>query len=265
MPDSKNTHGTRRPLVMGNWKMNGRQASNEALLTALKSAVSDAFAGIELAVCPPFPYLSQVNTLLKGSAITWGAQNLSAEHDGAYTGEVSAEMLLDLGVRWVLVGHSERRALYGETDALVASKTRVALDAGLVPVICIGETLEERKAERTEAVLARQLDAVLPVLKDQSPQSFVLAYEPVWAIGTGLTATPEQAQAVHAFLRKRLRDNGYGAADSLRILYGGSVKAANAGELFAQPDVDGGLVGGASLVANEFIGIAKAAVASQGA
>lgn len=264
MPDSTNTQGKRRPLVMGNWKMNGRQANNEALLSALKPAVA-GFDTIDVAVCPPFPYLSQTASQLADSNITFGAQNLSAQQDGAYTGEVSSGMLVDMKVRWVLVGHSERRSLYGETDEIVAAKTQVALDAGLIPVICIGETLEERKTGDTEVVLARQLDAVLPVIERHPASAFVLAYEPVWAIGTGLTATPEQAQAVHAFLRDRLASSGYAAAPSVRILYGGSVKAANAPELFSQPDVDGGLVGGASLVANEFVGIAKAAVDSLGA
>ncbi len=264
MPDSTNTQGKRRPLVMGNWKMNGRQANNEALLSALKPAVA-GFDAIDVAVCPPFPYLSQTASQLAGSNITFGAQNLSAQQDGAYTGEVSSGMLVDLKVRWVLVGHSERRSLYGETDEIVAAKTQVALDAGLIPVICIGETLEERKTGDTEVVLARQLDAVLPMIERHPASAFVLAYEPVWAIGTGLTATPEQAQAVHAFLRDRLASSGYAEAPAVRILYGGSVKAANAPELFSQPDVDGGLVGGASLVANEFVGIAKAAVDSLGA
>lgn len=262
MPDSSINNGKRRPLVMGNWKMNGRLAANEALLTSLKSALASGVEGVDVAVCAPFPYLAQAKALLDGSAITVGAQNLSTQQDGAYTGEVSSGMLTDLGMRWVLVGHSERRQMYGETDEIVAEKAQVALDAGLIPVICIGETLEERKTGETEVVLARQLDAVLPVLERQPASAFVLAYEPVWAIGTGLTATPEQAQAVHQFLRDRLASSGYAAAPSVRILYGGSVKAANAAELFANPDVDGGLVGGASLVANEFVGIARAAVAA---
>ena len=244
MPDTTTANGKRRPLVMGNWKMNGRLARNEALLTELKAGLASGFDAIDVAVCPPAPYLGQASKLVAGSAITYGAQNLSTEQDGAYTGEVSSGMLTDLGVKWVLVGHSERRSLYGETDETVAKKTQVALEAGLIPVVCIGETLEERKTGDTEVVLA---------------------YEPVWAIGTGLTATPEQAQDVHRFLRDRLASSGYAQAQEARILYGGSVKAANAGELFAQPDVDGGLVGGASLVANEFIGIAKGAVASLGA
>lgn len=256
MPDK------RRPLVMGNWKMNGRSAANEALLSSLKSSLASGFDAIDVAVCPPFPYLSQVIAQVEGSAVTVGAQNLSAQQDGAFTGEVSSGMLTDLGCRWVLVGHSERRSLYGETDEVVASKAQVAIDAGLVPVICIGETLEERKTGDTEVSLARQLDAVLPVIERQPASAFVLAYEPVWAIGTGLTATPEQAQAVHSFLRDRLAASGYAATPSVRILYGGSVKASNAAELFAGPDVDGGLIGGASLVASEFVGICKAAVDS---
>ena len=174
MPDSTNTQGKRRPLVMGNWKMNGRQANNEALLSALKPAVA-GFDTIDVAVCPPFPYLSQTASQLADSNITFGAQNLSAQQDGAYTGEVSSGMLVDLKVRWVLVGHSERRSLYGETDEIVAAKTQVALDAGLIPVICIGETLEERKTGDTEVVLARQLDAVLPVIERHPASAFVLA------------------------------------------------------------------------------------------
>lgn len=259
MPDSPINNGKRRPLVMGNWKMNGRLDANEALLAALKSGLASGFESVDVAVCAPFPYLAQARALLEGSAITVGAQNLSTHQDGAHTGEVSSGMLTDLGVRWVLVGHSERRQMNGETDEVVAEKAQVALDAGLIPVICIGETLEERKTGETEVVLARQLDAVLPVIERQPASAFVIAYEPVWAIGTGLTATPEQAQAVHRFLRDRLASSGYAAAPSVRILYGGSVKAANAAELFANPDVDGGLVGGASLVANEFVGIARAA------
>ncbi|MDO4904557.1 MAG: triose-phosphate isomerase [Lautropia sp.] len=259
MPDS-NANGKRRPLVMGNWKMNGRAAANEALLTSLRASLASGSDAIDVAVCPPFPYLSQAVSQLSGTAITVGAQNLSTQQDGAFTGEVSSGMLKDLGCRWVLVGHSERRQLYGETDEVVANKAQTAIDAGLVPVICIGETLEERKTGDTEVSLARQLDAVLPVLERQPASAFVLAYEPIWAIGTGLTATPEQAQAVHRFLRERLAASGYAAAASVRILYGGSVKASNAAELFAGADVDGGLIGGASLIADDFAGICKAAV-----
>lgn len=261
MPDST-AKAKRRPLVMGNWKMNGRTEANGALLASLSGSLASGCEAIDVAVCPPFPYLAQVSEKLAGTAISVGAQNLSAQPDGAFTGEVSAGMLTDLQCRWVLVGHSERRQFYGETDEIVAAKTRVALDAGLIPVICLGEMLAERKTGDTEVVLARQLDAVLPVLEGQPASAFVLAYEPVWAIGTGLTASPEQAQAAHAFLRDRLAASGYGAAASVRILYGGSVKAANAAELFAGADVDGGLIGGASLVGSEFTGICQAAAGS---
>ena len=258
MPDSTNTQGKRRPLVMGNWKMNGRQANNEALLSALKPAVA-GFDTIDVAVCPPFPYLSQTASQLADSNITFGAQNLSAQQDGAYTGEVSSGMLVDLKVRWVLVGHSERRSLYGETDEIVAAKTQVALDAGLIPVICIGETLEERKTGDTEVVLARQLDAVLPVIERHPASAFVLAYEPVWAIGTGKTATSDQAQEMLAYIRSIIAEKyGKEVAEETSILYGGSCNAGNARELFAKPDIDGGLIGGASLKAADFKGIIDA-------
>ena len=260
MPDSTNTQGKRRPLVMGNWKMNGRQANNEALLSALKPAVA-GFDAIDVAVCPPFPYLSQTASQLAGSNITFGAQNLSAQQDGAYTGEVSSGMLVDLKVRWVLVGHSERRSLYGETDEIVAAKTQVALDAGLIPVICIGETLEERKTGDTEVVLARQLDAVLPVIERHPASAFVLAYEPVWAIGTGKTATADDAQEVCGAIRRTLAEVfGQETADGIRILYGGSAKPDNVAGFLEREDVDGALVGGASLKADSFAAMVKAAM-----
>ncbi|HEX7249999.1 MAG TPA: triose-phosphate isomerase [Burkholderiales bacterium] len=235
----------RARLVAGNWKMYGSLAANRALMDALLAGVQ----GVECAVCVPFPYLAQVAERLKGTAIAWGAQNLSEHAQGAFTGEVSAAMLAEFGCRYVLVGHSERRQLYGETDAQAAAKFAAAQGAGLRPIFCIGETLAERDAGRTEEVVARQLDAVLGRGKFGDA---VLAYEPVWAIGTGRTATPEQAQAVHAFLRTRV-----GAAT--RILYGGSVKAQNAAAIFSMPDVDGGLIGGASLVAADFLAICAAA------
>ena len=231
----------RARLVAGNWKMHGTRAANQALFDAIVAGVK----GVECAVCVSFPYLAQAAERLRGTQIAWGAQNLSAHAAGAHTGEVSAAMLADFGCRYVLVGHSERRQLYGETDAQAAAKFAAAQAAGLRPILCVGETLEERDAGRTEAVVARQLDAVLG---KGGFGDAVLAYEPVWAIGTGRTATPEQARAVHAFLRPRV-----GAA--VRILYGGSVKPDNAAEIFAQPDVDGGLIGGASLVANDFLAI----------
>jgi triosephosphate isomerase (TIM) len=233
----------RQRLVAGNWKMHGSRDSIAALLDAIVGA------GVPCAVCVPFPYLAQAAQRLRGTPVALGAQTLSEHPSGAYTGEVSAAMLGEFGCRYVLVGHSERRHLFGETDAQVAAKFVAARGAGITPILCVGETLEEREAGRTQDVVARQLDAVLArgELGDA-----VLAYEPVWAIGTGRTATPEQAQEVHAFLRGRV-----GAQTG--ILYGGSVKADNAAAIFAEPDVDGGLIGGASLVAADFIAICRAA------
>ena len=237
-------------LVAGNWKMHGNRVSNLALLNAVLAGIG-GLEGVACAVCVPYPYLGEVAARLKGSPLAWGAQNLSEHAQGAYTGEVSAGMLAEFGCSYVIVGHSERRQLFGESDATVAAKFAAAQASGLTPILCVGETLEERDAGRTEQIVARQLDAVLTRVKIGSA---VLAYEPVWAIGTGRTATPEQAQAVHGALRKRV-----GA--QTRILYGGSVKAANAKDIFSMPDVDGGLIGGASLVAAEFIEIVKAAAA----
>ena len=227
-------------LVAGNWKMHGSRASIAALLDAL---VKENPQGC--AVCAPFPYLAQVAERLRGSAIAWGAQNVSEHAQGAYTGEVSAAMLAEFGCRYVIVGHSERRQLYGESDAQAAAKFAAVRAAGMTPILCVGETLAERAAGQTEAVVARQL-------KEVRFGNAVLAYEPVWAIGTGRNATPEQAQAVHAFLRKKVPGN-------TPILYGGSVKPQNAAAIFAMPDVDGGLIGGASLVAKDFLDIVKAA------
>ncbi len=243
-------------FVAGNWKMNGSLASNEALLRVLVPAfanISDA----DFVVCPPYPYLSQVQRLVQGSGVALGGQDLCQHGNGAYTGGVSAAMLRDCACTWVLVGHSERRTLFGETDALVAEKFAVAQQAGLKPVLCVGETLAEREAGATERVVARQLEAVVQLCGVAALRDAVLAYEPVWAIGTGKTATPEEAQAVHAFIRGRVADSA--VADALRIVYGGSVKAANAAQLFAMPDIDGGLIGGAALVAEEFIAICRAA------
>jgi triosephosphate isomerase len=227
-------------LVAGNWKMHGSRASIGALLDGLVAANPS-----NCAVCAPYPYLAQVAERLRGSAIAWGAQNASEHAQGAYTGEVSAAMLAEFGCRYVLVGHSERRQLYGESDAQAAAKFAAVKKAGMTPILCVGETLEQRDAGQTEAVVARQLGAV--EFKDA-----VLAYEPVWAIGTGRNATPEQAQAVHAFLRRKV-------SSDTPILYGGSVKPQNAAAIFAMPDVDGGLIGGASLVAKDFLDIVKAA------
>jgi triosephosphate isomerase len=243
----------RGKLVVGNWKMNGGLAANAALLRAL-AAEWRAVPGRQLAVCPPYPYLRQAQEMLAGTSIAWGAQDVSEHAAGAYTGEVAASMLVEFGCRFVLVGHSERRQYYGDTDAGVAAKAAAALGAGLTPIVCVGETLAEREAGSTDAVVLRQLDAALGVVGAAAPK-LVVAYEPVWAIGTGRTATTEQAQAVHALLRTRLARAG--AAD-VPLLYGGSVKADNAAALFAMPDIDGGLIGGASLKASEFLAIAGA-------
>ncbi|NDP48727.1 MAG: triose-phosphate isomerase [Sulfuriferula multivorans] len=245
----------RKKLVAGNWKMHGSLAENSALLAALKPAL----AGIDAVVCVPFPYLAQVQAALAGSSVAWGAQNLSEQAKGAFTGEVSAAMLLDFGCTYVIVGHSERRSLYGESDALVANKYMAAQAAGLKPILCVGESLDERESGVTEAVVARQLDAVINAAGVASLANAVVAYEPVWAIGTGKTASPEQAQAVHAFIRHKIAALDVAIADQLVIQYGGSVKAANASELMAKPDIDGGLIGGASLVVEEFVAICRAA------
>jgi triosephosphate isomerase len=247
----------RRPLVAGNWKMHGSRASSRALLDALLSG--DGAASVGCLVFPPFVYLGEAVRQLAGSGIEVGGQNLCAEAQGAFTGEVSAAMLRDVGATHVLVGHSERRALYGEDDMLVACKFGAAQAEGLVPVLCVGESLAERDAGQTHAVVGRQLDAVLAVSGPQALARAVLAYEPVWAIGTGRTASPGQAQDVHAFIRGRVAAHDASIAAGLAILYGGSVKGANAAELFGMPDVDGGLVGGASLKAEEFLAIRSAA------
>ncbi|MBV1960097.1 MAG: triose-phosphate isomerase [Oleibacter sp.] len=245
----------RRILVAGNWKMNASSADTKALLNGLLDAGN---LPCDVAVFPPFPYLTLAATELGRSAINVGAQNCSDQRSGAYTGEVSTEMLADCGAELVIIGHSERRALYGETDEVVLSKTRLAIDAGLVAVVCVGETLEERKAGREETVVAAQLTLLLSELTDADWKNVVVAYEPVWAIGTGETASPEQAQAIHAYIRTLLAERSANIAEETRILYGGSVKSANAADLFSQTDIDGGLVGGASLDAAEFIGICRA-------
>ena len=242
--------------------MNGTRANTRALTGAV-SAAFDGRGGsdsaVDVALCPPFVLLDLVAELLGNSRVMLGAQNVARETAGAYTGEVTAEMLLEAGCRLVLVGHSERRQYYAETDEVVAAKAERAMDAGLTPVICLGESLEERESAATESVVARQLDAVIEKCGAAALGECVLAYEPVWAIGTGLTATPMEANAVHEYLRRRVADSDPQVAGGLRILYGGSVKAANASELFAMPDIDGGLIGGASLVADEFIEICRRA------
>lgn len=247
----------RRKLVAGNWKMHGSLAQNEALLDAVVSGMRQ-LSGVDCAVCVPFPYLFQAQQKLSGTPVQWGAQDVHQLEKGAYTGEVAAAMLGDFGCRYVIVGHSERRSLYGESSQLVAEKFAVVQQAGMLPILCVGETLEQREAEATEAVVAEQLDAVIALLGVQCLRQAVVAYEPVWAIGTGKTATPQQAQAVHAFIRQRVAGHDAQIAQGLCILYGGSVKAGNAAELFAMPDIDGGLIGGASLVAEEFLAICRA-------
>lgn len=251
----------REKFVAGNWKMHGSLVENKVLLDAVVAGLGSV-TGVKTAVCVPYPYLFQVQHSLQGTSIGWGAQNLSEHAKGAYTGEVSASMLKDFGCQYVIIGHSERRSLYGETDAVVAHKYKWAHAAGLVPILCVGESLAERENGVTEQVVARQLDAVVHAVGAAGMKGAVIAYEPVWAIGTGKTATPEQAQAVHAFIRGRLREVDAELAEKTVIQYGGSVKAANAAELFGMPDIDGGLIGGASLHAEDFVAICRAAQAS---
>ena len=248
----------RRGLVLGNWKLNGNRADNEALLCELLVQLDDADQ-VDIGVCPPFPYLEQAATLLVSSCIAIGAQNVALAQVGAFTGEVSADMLADLGCRYVIVGHSERRALFGETSAMVAKKFARVLQANLTPVLCVGETLAQREAGEALAVVGDQLRAVIDEVGFAALQDSAIAYEPVWAIGTGKTASPAQAQEVHAFLRGLLEAGDEGVANGMRILYGGSVSAATAQELFSMADIDGALVGGASLRAGEFSAIARAA------
>jgi len=247
-----------KKLVVGNWKMHGSRASNAELLQGLLAAdLTSSAPRADVAVCPPAVFLADVAATLKGSAIAFGSQDLSAQAQGAYTGEVSGPMVREFGATYAIVGHSERRSYHAESDQLVADKAKAALAHGLVPIVCVGETLAEREAGQTEAVVGRQIDAVIATL-GADVAKVVVAYEPVWAIGTGKTASPEQAQAVHAFLRARLR-SAQAAAAKVPLLYGGSVKPDNASELFAQADIDGGLIGGASLKAADFAAIARAA------
>ncbi|TSA19616.1 MAG: triose-phosphate isomerase [Betaproteobacteria bacterium] len=247
----------RRKLVAGNWKMHGTLAENTALLASVVAGAQGL--NCDLAVCVPFPYLAQAQLALSGTPVHLGAQNLSEHAKGAYTGEVSASMLKDFACAFVIIGHSERRSLYGETDAMVAAKFVAAQAAGLTPILCVGESLQERESGVTEAVVARQLDAVIAVAGIAAFARAVVAYEPVWAIGTGLTATPAQAQAVHAFIRARLAQHDAIVAAGVVIQYGGSMKPSNAAELLSQPDIDGGLIGGAALVADDFLAICRAA------
>ena len=248
----------RQKLVAGNWKMHGVLKSNLQLLKGVLAGAA-ALRGVAVAVCVPFPYLAQAQSVLTGTSVAWGAQNLSEQAQGAFTGEVSATMLQDFGCRYVLVGHSERRSIYGESDDLVAEKFAAALASGLHPILCVGETLAQREAGKTVEVVSAQIDAVLKRVGVAVFANAVVAYEPVWAIGTGRTASSAQAQEVHAAIRTQFAKADAKVAAGLQILYGGSVKPANAAELFGMPDIDGGLIGGASLVASDFLAICSAA------
>jgi triosephosphate isomerase (TIM) len=248
----------RRPIVAGNWKMHGSRAETARLIEELL-AHSAAETEALCVICPPFVYLHEAWRMLRDSPFSLGAQNVCADPQGAFTGEVSAGMLKDVGCEYVIVGHSERRLLYRESDQLIARKFATAHGKGLTPILCVGEQLADREAGRTNEVIARQLDVVLELSGAGALEQGVIAYEPVWAIGTGRNATPEQAQEVHAFIRARIGARDARIAAATRILYGGSVKAGNAAELFAMPDVDGGLIGGASLKADEFLTILSAA------
>jgi triosephosphate isomerase len=248
----------RRPIVAGNWKMHGSRAETARLIEELLAQAPEEPAA-QCVICPPYVYLYEAGRLLRDSVFSLGAQDVCAETHGAFTGEVSAAMLKDIGCEYVIVGHSERRLLYRESDQLVARKFAAAHARGLVPILCVGEQLADREADRTGEVVSRQLDAVLELCGAGALEHGVIAYEPVWAIGTGRNATPEQAQEVHAFIRARIAARDARIAAATRIMYGGSVKAGNAAELFAMPDVDGGLIGGASLKADEFLAILAAA------
>jgi triosephosphate isomerase len=248
----------RQPLIAGNWKMNGSLDSVTELVEGIKSGL-DSVSTAEMAVCPPYVYIPTVATLIGGALISLGAQDVSDQESGAYTGEVAPAMLTDVGCKYAIVGHSERRSIYGESDAFTASKFAAARKAGLVPILCVGELLEEREQGITEQVVSRQLDAVIDLEGVGALADAVIAYEPVWAIGTGKTASPDQAQDVHAFIRGKLAALDAAVADKVRILYGGSMNAANAAELLAMADIDGGLIGGASLKAADFLAIGTAA------
>ncbi len=248
----------RQPLVAGNWKMNGSTDSIKTLVEGIKAGI-DTVTTAEMAVCPPYVYIPQVASMLAGSVISYGAQDVNDQEAGAHTGEVASNMLADIGCKYAIVGHSERRSIYGESDEVTASKFAAARKAGLIPILCVGESLEEREQGITEQVVARQLDAVINLEGIEAIGSAVIAYEPVWAIGTGKTATPDQAQEVHAFIRGKLAALDAAVADKVQILYGGSMNPGNAEQLLAMPDIDGGLIGGASLKPEDFLAIGKAA------
>lgn len=248
----------RRPIVAGNWKMNGSLESIRNLVAGLKEGEA-SFEGVDVAVMPPFIYIPEVSKLLEGSSIGLGSQNMSRHESGAFTGEIAGPMLKEFGCQYVIIGHSERRANYGETDDKAARKLVAVKERGLTPILCVGETITEYERGNTNGVVKRQIDAILDFFGVEAIKDAVIAYEPVWAIGTGKTATPEIAQSVHAFIRERLAEHDAKIAEETRIVYGGSVKASNAAELFSQPDIDGGLIGGASLDAKEFLTICQAA------
>ncbi len=248
----------RQVMVAGNWKMNGSSESVKGLMAGIKAGLA-AVTNAEVVVCPPAVYIPRVSGAVDGTIIKVGSQNICDQDAGAYTGEISGEMLKDVGCEYAIIGHSERRALYGESDELVAKRFAAARRNGIKPILCIGESLEEREAGVTNAVCARQIDAVIELEGVEALADGVLAYEPVWAIGTGKTATPEQAQEVHAFIRGKIAALNADVATGLRILYGGSMNPANAAELIGQPDIDGGLIGGAALKAEDFLSICKAA------
>ena len=251
-----NAKKMRKTIVAGNWKMNASKDSVESLVTDILLGASDVSA--EIIVCAPFPYLSQVEVLIEGSNLMLGAQNLNVNATGAFTGEVSAEMIKDFGANHVIVGHSERRSLYGETSEIVAEKTKAAIDSGLTPILCLGESLDQRESGKTELVVSEQLNKVIKMVGIEAFNNIIIAYEPVWAIGTGLTATPEQAQSVHLFIRNLLAGSNESIAQNTPILYGGSMNAGNAADLISCSDIDGGLIGGAALKAEDFLQICKA-------
>ena len=246
----------RKTIVAGNWKMNASKESVNSLIEGILFGMSGVSS--EVIVCAPFPYLSQVENLISNSSLMLGAQNLNVNTKGAFTGEVSADMIKDFGAHHVIVGHSERRSLYGESSIIVAEKTKAAIDAGLIPLLCVGESLEERESGNTEDAVAEQLNAVINLLGIKAFEGIIIAYEPVWAIGTGLTASPEQAQTVHQFIRGLLADSSESIAQKTPILYGGSMNAGNAADLISCSDIDGGLIGGAALKAEDFLQICKA-------
>jgi triosephosphate isomerase (TIM) len=249
----------RKKIIAGNWKMNGTRASVEQLLTGIKEGIVNA-KNLEWVVFPSYPFLQQVQELLQDSQISWGAQNVSDKPSGAFTGEVAAKMLTEFGCKYVLLGHSERRAIFGEDDKLIAAKFVAACEAGLYPIVCVGETLAEREAEKAEKIVEQQVNAILNLNKKDFLSKTVIAYEPVWAIGTGVTATPEQAQQMHVFIRSIIAQYDAEISQKISILYGGSVKPDNAQTIFAMPDIDGGLIGGASLNFNDFLAVGKSCI-----